>query len=88
MFCDLTGEQLALREELRGYFSGLLSPGQRAALLTERHGTVYRDVVRRMGRDGWLGVGWPASTAGAGSARWNSRSSSARRPGRTCRCPR
>jgi 3-oxo-4-pregnene-20-carboxyl-CoA dehydrogenase beta subunit len=66
VFCDLTDEQLALRDELRAYFSGLLSPGERAALLTERHGTVYRDVVRRMGRDGWLGLGWPAEYGGRG----------------------
>jgi len=66
VFCDLTDSQLALRDELRAYFSGLLSPGERAALLTERHGTVYRDVVRRMGRDGWLGVGWPPEYGGRG----------------------
>jgi len=66
VFCDLTNSQLALRDELRAYFSGLLSPGERAALLTERHGTVYRDVVRRMGRDGWLGVGWPPEYGGRG----------------------
>ncbi len=66
MFCDLTDEQLALRDELRAYFSGLLSPGERATLLTERHGPVYRDVVRRMGRDGWLGLGWPAEYGGRG----------------------
>ena len=66
MFCDLTDSQLALRDELRAYFSGLLSPGERAALLTERHGTVYRDVVRRLGRDGWLGVGWPPQYGGRG----------------------
>ena len=35
-------------------------------MLTERHGTVYRDVVRRMGRDGWLGVGWPHEYGGRG----------------------
>jgi 3-oxo-4-pregnene-20-carboxyl-CoA dehydrogenase beta subunit len=66
MFCDLTDSQLALRDELRAYFSGLLSPAERAALLTERHGTVYRDVVRRMGSDGWLGVGWPPEYGGRG----------------------
>jgi hypothetical protein len=66
MFCDLTDSQRALRDELRAYFSGLLSPGERATLLTERHGTVYRDVVRRMGRDGWLGVGWPPEYGGRG----------------------
>jgi 3-oxo-4-pregnene-20-carboxyl-CoA dehydrogenase beta subunit len=66
VFCDLTASQLALRDELRAYFSGLLTPGERAALLTERHGTVYRDVVRRMGSDGWLGVGWPPEYGGRG----------------------
>jgi alkylation response protein AidB-like acyl-CoA dehydrogenase len=66
MFCDLTDSQLALRDELRAYFSHLLSPGERAALLTERHGSVYRDVVRRMGNDGWLGVGWPPEYGGRG----------------------
>jgi alkylation response protein AidB-like acyl-CoA dehydrogenase len=66
VFCDLTDSQLALRDELRAYFSVLLSPGERAALLTERQGTVYRDVVRRMGRDGWLGVGWPPEYGGRG----------------------
>jgi 3-oxo-4-pregnene-20-carboxyl-CoA dehydrogenase beta subunit len=66
MFLDLTGEQVALRDQLRGYFARLMSPGERAALLTARHGAVYREVVRRMGRDGWLGVGWPASCGGRG----------------------
>jgi alkylation response protein AidB-like acyl-CoA dehydrogenase len=66
MFIALTAEQAALRDTLRNYFSGLLSPAERAVLLTERHGTVYRDVVRRMGRDGWLGVGWPTSCGGRG----------------------
>jgi 3-oxo-4-pregnene-20-carboxyl-CoA dehydrogenase beta subunit len=66
MFVDLTPEQAALRDTLRGYFSGLLSPATHAALLTERHGTAYREVVRTMGRDGWLGVGWPAVYGGRG----------------------
>jgi alkylation response protein AidB-like acyl-CoA dehydrogenase len=66
MFGDLTPGQLALRDELRGYFAALMSPAERTALLTERHGTVYRDVVRRMGRDRWLGVGWPVSFGGRG----------------------
>ena len=66
MFIDLTAEQRALRDELRSYFGGLMTPAERAELLTERHGAVYRDVVRRMGRDGWLGVGWPARYGGRG----------------------
>jgi alkylation response protein AidB-like acyl-CoA dehydrogenase len=66
MFIALTTEQTALRDTLRGYFAGLLTPAERVALLTERHGAVYRDVVRRMGRDGWLGVGWPTVYGGRG----------------------
>jgi len=63
---DLTAEQRALRDELAAYFAGLLTTAERAALLTERHGGVYREVVRRMGRDGWLGVGWPREYGGRG----------------------
>jgi 3-oxo-4-pregnene-20-carboxyl-CoA dehydrogenase beta subunit len=66
MYIDLTAGQRALRDELRAYFAALLTPANRATLLTERHGAVYRDVVRRMGRDGWLGVGWPARYGGRG----------------------
>jgi 3-oxo-4-pregnene-20-carboxyl-CoA dehydrogenase beta subunit len=66
MFIDLTPAQLALRTELRAYFAQLMPPAEHAALLTERHGSVYRDVVRRMGRDGWLGVGWPQRFGGRG----------------------
>ncbi len=66
MFLDLTDAQRALSDELRAYFSTLITPAERAALLTQRHGTVYRDVVRRMGRDGWLGVGWPVEYGGHG----------------------
>jgi alkylation response protein AidB-like acyl-CoA dehydrogenase len=66
MFIDLTADQRALRDELRAYFAALLTSAERAELLTERHGAVYRDVARRMGRDGWLGVGWPARYGGRG----------------------
>jgi len=66
MLIDLTPEQYALRDTLRSYFAGLLSPEQRVTLLTERHGRVYREVVRTMGRDGWLGVGWPTAYGGRG----------------------
>ncbi|AEF39359.1 Acyl-CoA dehydrogenase [Hoyosella subflava DQS3-9A1] len=32
----------------------------------ERHGPVFRNIVRRMGQDGWLGVGWPREFGGHG----------------------
>ena len=66
MFIDLTPPQRVLRDELRGYFAGLMSAEERATMLRERHGPLYRAVVRRMGRDGWLGVGWPLEHGGRG----------------------
>ena len=66
MFIDLTDDQRALQAELRRYFSSLVSPEEAAIMRTERHGATYREVVRRMGKDGWLGVGWPVEFGGRG----------------------
>ncbi|MEV6772726.1 acyl-CoA dehydrogenase family protein [Nocardia sp. NPDC051030] len=66
MFIDLTPEQRTLRDELRSYFTGLVTPEEEAEMLVNRHGDAYRAVVRRMGRDGWLGVGWPKEYGGQG----------------------
>ncbi|GAA5112004.1 acyl-CoA dehydrogenase family protein [Haloechinothrix salitolerans] len=66
MHIDLTDDQRALRDELREYFAGLMTADERAVMRTERHGPVFREVVRRMGRDGWLGVGWPVEYGGHG----------------------
>ncbi|HEY3710433.1 MAG TPA: acyl-CoA dehydrogenase family protein [Amycolatopsis sp.] len=66
MNIELTAAQQALRAELRAYFATLVSPDERRAMLRERHGTVYREIVRRMGRDGRLGVGWPKEYGGQG----------------------
>jgi alkylation response protein AidB-like acyl-CoA dehydrogenase len=62
----LSDAQRALSQELRAYFTELLSTSEREALLTDRHGEVFRALVRRMGRDGWLGVGWPTEYGGRG----------------------
>jgi alkylation response protein AidB-like acyl-CoA dehydrogenase len=66
MFLDFTDPQRALQAELRSYFATLISLTEREEMLTQRHGLIYREVVRRMGRDGWLGVGWPAEFGGRG----------------------
>jgi 3-oxo-4-pregnene-20-carboxyl-CoA dehydrogenase beta subunit len=66
MYLDLADSQHALRDELRAYFATLIRPSEREVMLTDRHGAVYRDVVRRMGRDGWLGIGWPVEYGGRG----------------------
>ncbi|WP_027935021.1 acyl-CoA dehydrogenase family protein [Amycolatopsis thermoflava] len=66
MHIELTAPQRKLRDELREYFAGLITPEERQALLRERHGEVYRRIVRRMGSDGRLGVGWPEEYGGGG----------------------
>ncbi|MEI7746168.1 MAG: acyl-CoA dehydrogenase family protein [Actinomycetota bacterium] len=67
MFLEETPEQLALREELRAYYADLLTDEVKAELATEGDGGhVWRDVVGRMGKDGWLGIGWPTEFGGQG----------------------
>ncbi|MFE7801613.1 acyl-CoA dehydrogenase family protein [Nocardia sp. NPDC057440] len=66
MFIDLTAEQRKLRDELRSYFADLVTLEEEAEMAVNRHGDAYRAVVRRMGADGWLGVGWPKEYGGQG----------------------
>ncbi|AYJ48217.1 acyl-CoA dehydrogenase family protein [Rhodococcus sp. P1Y] len=68
MHIAYTEKQAALREELRLYFAQLITPERREALSSTSgeygEGTVYRDVVRQMGQDGWLALGWPTEFGG------------------------
>ncbi len=66
MFIDYTDEQKALRRKLRAYFEELLPPETRAKIRPMEGGPVVRELIRRMGRDGWLGVGWPKEYGGQG----------------------
>jgi len=67
MFLDYTDEQRALRKELREYFADLLTPELRAELGSAGEGSAaFRDVVRKIGADGWLGIGWPKEYGGQG----------------------
>ncbi|MFN2561802.1 MAG: acyl-CoA dehydrogenase family protein [Jatrophihabitans sp.] len=66
MHLELTDEQAALQRTLREYFTNLVTPAEAESMLITRHGDLYRDVVKRMGRDGWLGVGWPKQYGGHG----------------------
>ncbi len=62
-----TAEQKALQQELRDYFAKLMTPERREALANgyEDGGeSAYREVVRQMGHDGWLGIGWPTEYGG------------------------
>ncbi|HEX6310825.1 MAG TPA: acyl-CoA dehydrogenase family protein [Acidimicrobiia bacterium] len=66
MFIDLTDEQRALRDEIDAYFAGLMTPERRAAMGAEGFNAGYREVIRQLGKDRWLGVGWPAEYGGRG----------------------
>ena len=67
MFLEYTPEQQALRKELREYFAHLLTPQVRAELGEPGEGSpLFRDVVRQIGTDGWLGIGWPEEYGGQG----------------------
>ncbi len=67
MFLDYTPAELALRDRLRAYFADLLTDEVRRELLINgESGPLYRSLVRRLGRDGWLGIGWPVEHGGAG----------------------
>ena len=69
MYFDLNDEQRAFRDSLRAYFAEKLTPEVRAALgqrAGEHMGPAFRDFVKQMGHDGWLGVGWPVEYGGQG----------------------
>jgi hypothetical protein len=60
-------EQQQLRAELRGYYAGLLTDEVRAELAEGGEGgDAWRRCVRRIGQDGWLGIGWPTEYGGQG----------------------
>jgi hypothetical protein len=69
MHLDFTPEQQALRHEIRRWYAELFTPELRAAFEAEREemgGPVFREIVGRMGSDGWLGLGWPVEYGGQG----------------------
>jgi hypothetical protein len=66
MRIDYTEEQKALRRELRAYFDELIPPERRGELRGMEGGPRVRELIRKMGRDGWLGVGWPKEWGGRG----------------------
>src|SRR6516165_7176513 len=67
MYIGLTDEQERLRREVRAYYDELLTPEVRAKLAGAGGvGPENRRVVRQMGEDGWLGVGWPKEWGGRG----------------------
>ncbi|GGU94751.1 acyl-CoA dehydrogenase [Streptomyces litmocidini] len=67
MHLEYTPAQNGLRAELRAYFAELVPDD-----VHTRHADpaaqkrFYRETVRRLGSEGWLGVGWPTEYGGRG----------------------
>ena len=67
MYLDYTDAQKELSAQLRAYFAELLPPHVRAEMGPSGEGNPrFREIVRQMGRDGWLGIGWPREYGGQG----------------------
>lgn len=73
MHVGYTPAHVQLRRQLRAYFADLMTPSLRAALTDQNgeygDGEAYRTVVRQLGRDGWLALGWPSEHGGGGRSR-------------------
>ncbi|WP_433212447.1 acyl-CoA dehydrogenase family protein [Microtetraspora malaysiensis] len=62
-----TAAQQELRMELRRYFAGLMPEAERRRVGEQGvGGDRFREVVKRLGADGWLGIGWPVEYGGQG----------------------
>lgn len=66
MHCQFTEAQQALRDEIRGYFARIITPELKEALRVHAATPVYKQVIRQIGRDGYLAVGWPKEYGGRG----------------------
>jgi len=67
MHVAFSPEQEALQAELRTYLETLITPALRAELDEhEAGGPLYMEAMSALGRDGWLGLGWPKEYGGQG----------------------
>jgi len=68
MHIAFTEAQDELRRELRTYFAGLMTADVQAEMAEGSGeyggGELYKRLVRQMGSDGWLGIGWPTAYGG------------------------
>jgi alkylation response protein AidB-like acyl-CoA dehydrogenase len=69
---DYTDAQRELAGQLREYFAELMTPARRKSLATGGgeygDGVAYKEIVRRLGKDGWLALGWPREYGGQASS--------------------
>jgi alkylation response protein AidB-like acyl-CoA dehydrogenase len=69
MHIEMTPELLALQEELRAYFATMMTPALLGEIKgSEGGGPLYRVALEQMGKDKWLGIGWPKEYGGLGKS--------------------
>ncbi|GAB2843597.1 acyl-CoA dehydrogenase family protein [Actinocorallia aurea] len=65
-----TEAQVEMRARMRAYFAEIMTPELRHELrdghYAENATDAYKTVIRRLGEDGWLGIGWPKEIGGQG----------------------
>jgi alkylation response protein AidB-like acyl-CoA dehydrogenase len=67
MQMDLSPESKALRRQLREYFAEIITEQDRRDLVDQTEGgPTFDRIYQQMGRDGWLGLGWPEEYGGRG----------------------
>jgi len=65
---ELSPSQRDLQQTLREYFATMLTPDVRRQLGGEGDNPeLFRELVRQIGKDGWLGLGWPKEYGGGGA---------------------
>jgi alkylation response protein AidB-like acyl-CoA dehydrogenase len=62
VYLELTAEQSDLQRRIRAYFEDLVAEVEGSA----PDEPTYTRYIRAMGRDGWLGLGWPVEYGGQG----------------------
>ena len=66
MRLEHTPEQQDLRRTLRAYFAKLMTPELLEETRGNEGGDAYKHVIKTMGRDGMLALGWPKEYGGQG----------------------
>jgi alkylation response protein AidB-like acyl-CoA dehydrogenase len=67
MYLEESPQQQQLRAELRAYYAELLTDEVRAGLVEGGEGGgAWEHCIRQVGKDGWLGIGWPTEFGGQG----------------------
>jgi alkylation response protein AidB-like acyl-CoA dehydrogenase len=67
MYLAYTPEEESLRAELRAYFATIMTPEVEAEVANgDTGGPHCLAAAKKMGRDGWLGIGWPKEYGGQG----------------------